>query len=579
MNFATRLYVPVCVVTIAACSSYTPYSGTADLLADPRFPAGATSSTAAKNATGSLSASASTLVLNAGETAELSTFLRRPGGGNVSERVVYISSNERVASVGTTSGQIRAEAVGKAVITASLASDSASRVAIEVSVVEKHAVLLVKVEPGTPMILIGQSLPLKAQVTMADGQVNGNVSWSSSDNTIATVNPTTGEVTGLREGKVSILAAYSADPRYRGLAEVEVVKEFRATPSPTPDAFTFKPGATPLPGVGTKSPKPDTANPPSSDAEPADTEDTLGTTLVGDTSLIAPSFSSVRDFGESAVFTFIDFRRVVVAENTKLTATVDGGKRWTIYNNVGSQRIKAMHWLTETDGWVAGDGGTVLKVSVKDGQLSYEPQVSGTTAYIRDIFFMTKTEGLIFSGWDQVLRTDDGGRTWGNPVGIDTDHIGSLGTDGFGGAIINTNYGPYRYVSGAFERIFSSPDGRFRAVNAKACEGQALIQGYQNNELVWLSTRDWKNFKQIPKYIKTQSQVIQPESLSIFPILPDAWVAQEWRSGASSRVFITRNGGELWSEPKDCPGFSNLVPFNETQMWAYGRGSLFRAGY
>jgi hypothetical protein len=37
-------------------------------------------------------------------------------------------------------------------------------------------------------MVVGEEVILQADVVMADGQVNGNVAWSSSDDTLARVN-------------------------------------------------------------------------------------------------------------------------------------------------------------------------------------------------------------------------------------------------------------------------------------------------------------------------------------------------------------------------------------------------------
>ena len=107
------------------------------------------------------------------------------------------------------------------------------KVGIEVAVEEKPSVLLVKIDPATATVALGAKQALHAQVTLADGQINGNVVWSSSDDGIATVNPTTGDLLALREGKVTIVASYAPDSRYKGLAEITVAKTVPMSPTPT----------------------------------------------------------------------------------------------------------------------------------------------------------------------------------------------------------------------------------------------------------------------------------------------------------------------------------------------------------
>lgn len=83
----------------------------------------------------------------------------------------------------------------------------------------------VLVSPGKPVMELGESVKLLAEVRLSDGQINGNVFWSSSDDRIAKVNPTTGEVTALREGRVTVVASYALDTNAKGLAELTIVKD------------------------------------------------------------------------------------------------------------------------------------------------------------------------------------------------------------------------------------------------------------------------------------------------------------------------------------------------------------------
>ncbi|GIW22221.1 MAG: hypothetical protein KatS3mg068_1228 [Candidatus Sericytochromatia bacterium] len=44
-----------------------------------------------------------------------------------------------------------------------------------------------KINPSNFMLAVGQSKQLSAEVNLQDGQINSNVSWASSDNTIASI--------------------------------------------------------------------------------------------------------------------------------------------------------------------------------------------------------------------------------------------------------------------------------------------------------------------------------------------------------------------------------------------------------
>lgn len=69
---------------------------------------------------------------------------------------------------------------------------------------------------------VGNAKDLMASVTYADGTVDGNVSWSSADDTIVSVNPTTGKVSGIKAGVATIVAASTVDPSKKALVKVTV---------------------------------------------------------------------------------------------------------------------------------------------------------------------------------------------------------------------------------------------------------------------------------------------------------------------------------------------------------------------
>jgi hypothetical protein len=145
-------------------------------------------------------------------------------------------SNRSVLTLNAKEGRVRGASKGEAVVYAYLKRDPQVKAGITVTVLDTVLVREVTVNPPSLTLAAGESRKVKAAVRMMSGEVNGNVSWSSSDSTIATVNPTNGEVTALSEGWVTIVAAYAADTRYKGLLDLRVVGSGGegASPPPTP---------------------------------------------------------------------------------------------------------------------------------------------------------------------------------------------------------------------------------------------------------------------------------------------------------------------------------------------------------
>lgn len=84
----------------------------------------------------------------------------------------------------------------------------------------------VQIPAGSDLVISeGEKSPdMTASVTYTDNSIDGNVKWSSSDSTIATVNEVSGSVSGVKEGTVTIIAASMKDPNQRASIRITVRK-------------------------------------------------------------------------------------------------------------------------------------------------------------------------------------------------------------------------------------------------------------------------------------------------------------------------------------------------------------------
>lgn len=101
-------------------------------------------------------------------------------------------------------------------------AESRGQARITLRIDDETAARRIVVTPATLTLAPGASQPLKAEVQLANGEINANVVWSSADSTIADVNPTNGVVSALRPGTTSIVAAYALDPTVQGECQVTV---------------------------------------------------------------------------------------------------------------------------------------------------------------------------------------------------------------------------------------------------------------------------------------------------------------------------------------------------------------------
>jgi uncharacterized protein YjdB len=94
----------------------------------------------------------------------------------------------------------------------------------EPSQLKDIAVKEVQAIPDQLVMVEGNKLKATANVVYVDNSRNSDIVWSSSDNTLASVNPTTGEISALKEGIVTIIATAQRDTSKRASITVTIKK-------------------------------------------------------------------------------------------------------------------------------------------------------------------------------------------------------------------------------------------------------------------------------------------------------------------------------------------------------------------
>ncbi len=119
--------------------------------------------------------------------------------------VTWASENTAVATIDATTGEITAVSVGTTKITATATDGSNIKGEITIEV-KPTLVTSITVTPATKTLFVGGTSITLTQTSAPANATNKEVTWSSSDDTKATVNPTTGEVTPKAAGDVTITA-------------------------------------------------------------------------------------------------------------------------------------------------------------------------------------------------------------------------------------------------------------------------------------------------------------------------------------------------------------------------------------
>ena len=88
------------------------------------------------------------------------------------------------------------------------------------------------------------------------------------------------------------------------------------------------------------------------------------------------------------------------------------------------QNLRGVWFVTNREGWIVGDLGTILHT--QDSGKTWSTQVSNSTAYtLNAVSFISPSIGVIVGSAGRILRTTNGGITW-SPVTADTDNLKAL---------------------------------------------------------------------------------------------------------------------------------------------------------
>jgi len=328
------------------------------------------------------------IALGTAEARGLLPLIKDERGQIVAWPLTWSSTAANVVSVDAT-GAIKGLTQGSATIVVALQGNPAVRAQIPVTVGTNRSSLGVTITPASPTIALGDApLQLIGQVQLADGQVNANVLWSSSDSTIATVNPTTGPINGLRAGTVTINGTYALDDKIRGQATVRVVAA-GAAPSAQPSAVIFRPGAE-LGGEGAAA--------------------------------FALNDGWTRDrIIEKGTVSAIDFvdatTGFAVGETGRILTSFDSGVSWQPLAGRGlaNQGAADVDFLDAQTGYLAGGSRQLLRT--RDGGQTWTPvgsfeNAGGVAIGPAQAIFLDATTGWT-GGSSAAFKTTDAGESWG----------------------------------------------------------------------------------------------------------------------------------------------------------------------
>jgi uncharacterized protein YjdB len=161
------------------------------------------------------------IVLQTGEEKLLTgtLYFEQGQADNTNINIEWLSEDRSIVDVDK-NGKIKAIKQGETGIIAKYKySNTANRTIVRV--VSNKIIEKIAITPNYLNLKVGDSANALATVFLSDGTKNSNIEWSSSDNTIATVNDN-GRITTKKIGLTTIVATYKLDSIYKGSVDVNV---------------------------------------------------------------------------------------------------------------------------------------------------------------------------------------------------------------------------------------------------------------------------------------------------------------------------------------------------------------------
>lgn len=141
--------------------------------------------------------------------------------GTQDTNVSWSSNDSSIVAINATTGDVTANGVGTATITAAAVADPKQISTVSFTVKQSATgIAVVTVTPATSQINVGDTVKLSAKVKMTDATESADVRWDSSDPSKATVND--GLVIGIAAGTVTITATAAQDATKKASSTITV---------------------------------------------------------------------------------------------------------------------------------------------------------------------------------------------------------------------------------------------------------------------------------------------------------------------------------------------------------------------
>ena len=274
----------------------------------------------------------------------------------------------------------------------------------------------------------------------------------------------------------------------------------------------------------------------------------------------------------------------VLASDSKVLHTTDGGQNWEVLNATTTKSRNDLFFIDQNNGWIVGNNALIMRTT--DGGKTWEEQISPVSDEFnfRTVQFVDSTHGWIAARkvwmdpeppinqrfYGHVLRTTDGGQSWQS-----ADYFSTFSADDL--HFINQNEG--WLLSTTFDStwidwwkaVYHTENGGTTWVRQSSSSTEtdlADIFLIDSNKGWLVGEDDWNDG---PVWQTTNGSFWSDANLGIsgdlfgvqFVGSDDGWI----RSQAA--IWHTENGGDSWTTQTTEPGCAD---FNDFHFVSTGQG-------
>jgi len=224
---------------------------------------------------------------------------------------------------------------------------------------------------------------------------------------------------------------------------------------------------------------------------------------------------------------------LVVAALALPSAALAAYLPWTAQKSGTTQPLYAVSFPSDTAGWVAGGGGTVLRTT--DGGATWKAQASKTTQTLHGVTFTDTQNGWAVGNRGTIVHTANGGATWAAQVSGTTQTLYGVAfanaatgwAVGGRGTVLGTTDGGATWTAQTLSRDTLTGVACADASTLWVTGGKGIVRRSTNGGTSWTTQ--------------------YPGGKSAFNAVGCTGTTAVWVAGSGGSVRKSANGGGSWS--------------------------------